>query len=33
LMPSATAADWQALQQQPAYQKALEAVRELHERS
>ena len=33
LMPTVPAPDWQGLQQQPAYQKALESVRELHERS
>jgi beta-N-acetylhexosaminidase len=33
LMPAKQAPDWQALQQQPAYRKALESVRELNERS
>jgi beta-N-acetylhexosaminidase len=33
LMPVEQAPDWQALQQQPAYRKALESVRELNERS
>jgi beta-N-acetylhexosaminidase len=33
LMPATPALDWQALQQQPAYRKALESVRELNERS
>jgi beta-N-acetylhexosaminidase len=33
LMPAEQAPDWQALQQQPAYRKALESVRELNERS
>ena len=33
LMPANQALDWQALQQQPAYRKALESVRDLNERS
>ena len=33
LMPAGLAPDWQALQQQPAYRKALESVRDLNERS
>jgi beta-N-acetylhexosaminidase len=33
LMPAGQAPDWQALQQQLAYRKALESVRELNERS
>lgn len=33
LMPATQAPGWQALQQQPAYRKALESVRELNERN